>query len=225
MLVFQGSAHGQFRAAVAKRRAMAQKPDSSVTQLLEDVRRGDASAAARLMPLVYADFRALARRHLAQERLGHTLQPTALVHEAFLKLVDQSRVNWHGRTHFFAVGAQAMRRVLVEHARARKRDKRGGGARRVVLDDGVATVQDRPADLLALDEALERLARLDERQARVVEYRFFGALEMGEIASALGVSKRTVEGDWRVARAWLHRELSKGDDDALERGRGGGHRT
>jgi RNA polymerase sigma factor (TIGR02999 family) len=194
---------------------MAQNPISPVTQLLEDVRHGDASAAARLMPLVYADFRALARRYLAQERLGHTLQPTALVHEAFLKFVDQSRVSWHGRTHFFAVGAQAMRRVLVEHARARKRHKRGGGnARRVVLDEGVAVIQDRPSDVLALDEALERLAKLDERQARVVEYRFFGGLEMEEIAEALGVSKRTVEGDWRVARAWLHRELSKGDDAA-----------
>ena len=163
------------------------------------------------MPLLYADFRALALRQLAKERKGHTLQPTALVHEAFLKLVDQSRVNWHGRTHFFAVGAQAMRRILVEHARGRKRQKRGGGARRVALDEVDAVVPDRGADVLAIDEALERLAALDGRQARVVEYRVFGGLGMEEIAGALGVSKRTVEGDWRMARAWLHRELSKGE--------------
>ena len=187
---------------------------SALTRILSEIADGDRQAVGRLLPLVYEDFRALASRHLARERAGHTLQPTALVHEAFLKLVDQSRVNWQGRTHFFAVGAQAMRRILVEHARSRKRLKRGGEAHRVLLDEGVALVEGNPADVLALDEALVKLATLDERQARVVEYRFFGGLTMEEIAEVLDVSKRTVEGEWRVARAWLHRELSGAEESS-----------
>jgi RNA polymerase sigma factor (TIGR02999 family) len=195
---------------------------SALTRILTDIAGGDRQAAVRLLPLVYEDFRALASRHLARERPVHTLQPTALVHEAFLKLVDQSRVNWQGRTHFFAVGAQAMRRILVEHARSRKRLKRGGEAHRDLLDEGVALVEGNPADVLALDEALVKLAALDERQARVVEYRFFGGLTMEEIAEVLGVSKRTVEGEWRVARAWLHRELSGGEGVSTDRPDEGG---
>jgi RNA polymerase sigma-70 factor (ECF subfamily) len=192
---------------------------SALSRVLSDIAGGDRQAAVRLLPLVYDEFRALAMRHLARERPGHTLQPTALVHEAYLKLVDQSRVNWRGRTHFFAIGAQAMRRILVEHARSRKRQKRGGGAQRVLLEEAVALVEQNPADVLALDEALVKLASLDERQALVVEYRFFGGLGMEEIAEVLGVSKRTVEGEWRLARAWLHRELSDGRADVRPAGR------
>lgn len=183
-----------------------------VTQVLQDLRNGDQKAADRLLPMVYDEFRALARHYLAQERANHTLQPTALVHEAYMKLVDQTRVDWQGRSHFFAVAAQAMRRILVDHARSRQRDKRGGGRARVVLDEAVALSPQKDEDVLALDECLERLAALDARQAKVVELRFFGGLSVEEVAEALGVSKRTVEGDWTFARAWLSRELRKDDE-------------
>jgi RNA polymerase sigma factor (TIGR02999 family) len=182
-----------------------------VTEVLEQLKAGDSRAADRLLPLVYDEFRALARHYLAQERMNHTLQPTALVHEAYLKLVDQTRVDWQGRSHFFAVAAQAMRRILVDHARSRQREKRGGGRPRVTLDEAVALSPQKDEDVLALDEALEKLAALDARQAKVVELRFFGGMSVEEVAEALGVSKRTVEGDWTFARAWLSREL-RGDD-------------
>jgi len=182
-----------------------------VTVVLEQMRNGDKNAADKLLPLVYDEFRALARHYLAQERANHTLQPTALVHEAYMKLVDQTRVDWQGRSHFFAVAAQAMRRILVDHARSRQRDKRGGGRARVILDEAVALSPQKDEDVLALDEALERLAALDPRQAKVVELRFFGGLSVEEVAEALGVSKRTVEGDWTFARAWLSRELRDED--------------
>ena len=178
-----------------------------MTQILEQIKGGDQKAADKLLPLVYDEFRALARHYLNQERPNHTLQPTALVNEAYMKLVDQTRVDWQGRSHFFAVAAQAMRRILVDHARSRQRDKRGGGRARVALDEAVALAPEKDEDVLALDEALEKLAKLDERQAKVVELRFFGGLSVDEVAEALGVSKRTVEGDWTFARAWLSREL------------------
>ena len=151
--------------------------------------------------------------YLGRERSDHTLQPTALVHEAYLKLADQDRVNWRGRTHFFAVGAQIMRRLLVDHARRRGRVKRGGEWQRVTLGHGAAPLLGRELDrdeLLALDLALQKLARLDERQARIVELRFFAGLEVAEVAEILGVSKRTIEGNWTHARAWLKRELAAG---------------
>jgi RNA polymerase sigma-70 factor, ECF subfamily len=183
---------------------------SEITKLLITLKDGDrASAAAKLMPLVYDEFRALAARHLRRERADHTLQPTALVHEAYLRLIDQTRVDWQGRTHFFAVGAQAIRRILVDHARQRKRQKRGGGAGRVVLDESVALAPQRAEEILALDEALSRLGQLDSRQAQVVEMRFFAGMSVDEVAGVLGVSKRTIEGDWTMARAWLMRELSR----------------
>jgi RNA polymerase sigma-70 factor (ECF subfamily) len=183
---------------------------TEITKLLVRMKDGDrAAAAAKLMPLVYDEFRALAARHLRRERADHTLQPTALVHEAYLKLIDQTRVDWQGRTHFFAVGAQAIRRILVDHARQKKRQKRGGGAGRVALDDSVALAPKREEEILALDEALERLDKLDHRQAQVVEMRFFAGMNVEEVAEVLGVSKRTVEGDWTMARAWLMRELSR----------------
>jgi len=180
-----------------------------LTEMLGRIKGGDREAANQLLPLVYDEFRALANHYLQQERRNHTLQPTALVHEAYMKLVDQSRVNWQGKSHFFAVAAQAMRRILVDHARARHRDKRGGGRARVELDEAVALSPQRDEDVLALDEALERLAALDPRQAKVIELRFFGGLSVEEVAEALGVSKRTVEGDWTFARAWLARELKR----------------
>jgi len=181
-----------------------------VTQVLAQLRDGDQRAADKLLPMVYDEFRALARHYLGQERANHTLQPTALVHEAYLKLVDQTRVDWQGKSHFFAVAAQAMRRILVDHARSRQRDKRGGGRARVALDEAVALSPQKDEDVLALDEVLERLGKLDPRQAKVVELRFFGGMSVEEVAQALGVSKRTVEGDWTFARAWLARELRQG---------------
>jgi RNA polymerase sigma factor (TIGR02999 family) len=194
---------------------MADAARDNVSQVLEDMKAGDHRAADKLLPLVYDEFRALARHYLAQERANHTLQPTALVHEAYMKLVDQTRVDWQGRSHFFAVAAQAMRRILVDHARSRQRDKRGGGRARVVLDEEVALSPQKDEDVLALDEALQRLAKLDPRQAKVVELRFFGGMNVEEVAQALGVSKRTVEGDWTFARAWLSKEL-RGTEPADE---------
>ncbi|MDP9172371.1 MAG: sigma-70 family RNA polymerase sigma factor [Planctomycetota bacterium] len=189
---------------------MAAESVSQITQLLANLKSGDRSnAASKLMPLVYDEFRALAARQLRRERPDHTLQPTALVHEAYLKLIDQTRVDWQGRTHFFAVGAQAIRRILVDHARQRKRQKRGGGAGRVALDEQVALAPERSEEILALDEALQKLAALDPRQEEIVEMRFFGGMSVEEVAEVLGVSKRTVEGDWTMARAWLMRELSR----------------
>jgi RNA polymerase sigma factor (TIGR02999 family) len=171
------------------------------------------SSVEELMPLVYDDLRRRARAYMSRERPGHTLQPTALVHEAYMKLVDQSRVNWRGRTHFFAIGAQAMRRILIDHARGHGREKRGGEWQRVTLsaplksdESGLDLVE-----LLNLDRALEKLDGLDERQAKIVELRFFAGLKMSEVAEVLGVSKRTVEDDWVHARAWLKHELSKGE--------------
>jgi RNA polymerase sigma factor (TIGR02999 family) len=183
------------------------------TEILSGVTAGDAVATERLFRLLYGDLRELAARFLQKERRGHTLQPTALVHEAFLKLVDQSRVDWQGKTHFFAIGAQAMRRVLVDHARGRQRAKRGGDRQRIVLDEHVALSPQRDEDVLALEEALERLAEQDPRQASIVEMRFFGGMTVAEVAEVLDVSKRTVESEWTMVRAWLKRELSQ--DESL----------
>jgi RNA polymerase sigma factor (TIGR02999 family) len=169
------------------------------------------ATAEELMPLVYEELRRLARGYMARERREHTLQPTALVHEAYLQLVDQSQVNWQGRSHFRAVGARVMRRILIDHARRRGGLKRGGDRQRVTLGDSLLRPPDPDVDLpelLALNDALDNLARLDERQARVVELRFFGGLTTTEIAEVLGVSERTVQGDWTHGRAWLRRELS-----------------
>jgi len=184
---------------------------AQATQLVTQLEQGDPSAAAELVPLVYSELRSLAAAILRQENRGHTLDPTALVHEAFLKLVDQTRVQWKGRAHFFAVCAQAMRRILVDHARGKHRQKRGGGRVRLTLKPDLALSPSRDEDVLALDEALEKLTRLDPRQARIVELRFFGGLNVSEVADVLGVSKRTVESDWTMVRAWLRRELATHD--------------
>lgn len=185
-----------------------------VTEILESFETGSGADAAELMPAVYDELRQLARGDLRRERSDHTLQPTALVHEAYLRLADQDRMSWRCRTHFLAIGAQMMRRLLVDHARRRDRVKRGGEWHRLTLDPAVAPLLGRSLgrdDLLSLDHALEKLAALDERQARIVELRFFAGLEVAEVAEALGVSKSTLEGHWTHARAWLRRELSTGE--------------
>jgi RNA polymerase sigma factor (TIGR02999 family) len=184
------------------------------TLLLQQLRNGDESAAHRLLPILYDQFHALAETYLRHEPPGHTLQPTALVHEAFLKLVNQDRVDWQGRTHFFAVGAQVMRRILVDHARNRQRQKRGGGMPRIELSDDLTLSNRRDEDVLAVDQALSDLAEVDAIQAKIVELRFFGGLTVAEVAKTMQMSKRTVESEWAMARAWLRRELSRdGDGD------------
>ncbi len=165
-----------------------------------------------MLALVYDELHELAEACMRRERSGHTLQPTALVHEAFLRLVDQTRVDWQGRTHFKAVAAQAMRRLLVDHARGRNREKRGGGWRRVAIEGAFAPGAGGVLDVMALHEALEKMRMLDQRQAKVVEYRLLGGLDTEETARLLGVSLRTVERDWTMGQAWLRRELSRGDD-------------
>ncbi|MBX9790965.1 MAG: sigma-70 family RNA polymerase sigma factor [Pirellulales bacterium] len=192
---------------------MAEKPSRSTTEMLAAIAAGDARAADELLPLVYDEFHRLAESYLRRESPGHTLQPTALVNEAYLKLVDQTRADWQGRTHFFALGAQAMRRILVDHARRKQREKRGGGMHRIALNEELSVSPRRDEDLVELDEALNKLAKIDPRQARIVELRFFGGLTVAEVAEALGVSKRTVENEWTMVRAWLRRELS-GDTNA-----------
>ncbi|MGV3518095.1 MAG: sigma-70 family RNA polymerase sigma factor [Luteitalea sp.] len=179
-----------------------------VSRLVAQSAAGDAAAAAELFPIVYEELRRLAASALRRERTDHTLQPTALVHEAFLRLAETPGASWENRAHFVAVAARVMRRVLVDHARGRNALKRGNGEIRVPLDDVDVAAVGQDVDLVALDDALARLATLDERQARIVELRFFGGLSVPETAALIGASERTVKRDWQVARAWLTRELS-----------------
>jgi RNA polymerase sigma factor (TIGR02999 family) len=188
------------------------EPRESVTRLLARLRGADeatrADALQQVLELLYPELRRLAGNLMRRERRGHTLQPTALVHEAFLALVDQTTIEWECRAHFMGVAARAMRQVLVDHARRHAARKRGGGLRQVTLDESVDVgLRDRALDVLLLHDALERLASLDERGARVVEMKVFGGLTADEAAAALGVSRRTVDSDWSVARMWLAREL------------------
>jgi RNA polymerase sigma factor (TIGR02999 family) len=185
-----------------------------VTQLLVAWGNGDPHALQELMPLVYRELRRLAHGHLRRERPDHTLQTTALVHEAYLRLVDQQEANWKNRAQFFAVAAQMMRRILVDYARARQYAKRGGGAQPVELDEAMVVSSDRAAEVVALDEALTRLAELDPRKSRLVELRFFGGMSIEETAQILGVSPGTVMRDWTLAKAWLQREMTQGGSDA-----------
>ena len=180
-----------------------------ITALLKAVRQGDSGAESRLMALMYQDLHARARRYMQRERRDHTLQPTALVHEAFLRLMRDQGADMQSRTHFMATASIVMRRVLVDHARERDAAKRSGGKARVELNDAVAAELPRPDEMLALDEALTRLGAFDARQARVVELLFFGGMTEEEAAEALGVSARTVKRDWRTARAWLHTQMSE----------------
>ncbi len=177
-----------------------------VTRLLQNLNAGDTQAADALVPLVYSELRKLAAHYLKSEREGHTLQPTALVHEAFLKLVEQETA-WQNRNHFFAMAANLMRRILVDYARAYKAEKRGGAAEKVSLEDAFIFVKEKPAETIALDEALEELAKIDARRAKVVELKFFGGLQTEEIAEVLGVHPNTVLRDWNLARAWLKTQM------------------
>ena len=179
-----------------------------VTQLLRAWSEGDQAALERLIPLVHAELHLLAKRYMRHERAGHTLQTTALIHEAYLRLIDARQVRWQNRAHFFAISARLMRQVLVDFARQRGYQKRGGAARRVSLDEALVVSQVRDEDLVALDEALSALAEIDERKSRVVELRFFGGLTEEEMAEALKVSPETVRRDWRLAKSWLRRWLS-----------------
>jgi RNA polymerase sigma-70 factor (ECF subfamily) len=183
-------------------------PPHELTQLLLDWSKGDPAALDKLTPLIYRELRRLARQYLAKVRVGHTLQTTDLVHEAYLRLVDQRRVHWQNRSQFFGVAAQLMRRILVDHARRHRRTKRGGGATMLSLDEAAVVSRQSAVDLLALDEALNRLAEMDQRKARIVELRFFGGLEIKETAAYLKISGITVMREWKMAKAWLHRELS-----------------
>lgn len=178
-----------------------------LTQLLIAWSDGDRSALDRLIPLVHNELRRLAHRYMSGERTGHTLETTALVNEAYIRLIDSSRVRWQNRAHFFAVSAQMMRRILVDYARSHRSTKRGGGAPRVPLDEVLTISPDLDPDLDSLDEALSRLASMDERKSRVVEMRFFGGLSVEETAEVLKVSPDTVMRDWRLAKSWLMREM------------------
>jgi RNA polymerase sigma factor (TIGR02999 family) len=180
-----------------------------MTQLLVAWSNGDEAALDELAPLVYDELRRMARRQMNREREGHTLQTTALVNEAYLRLVDQRDVRWQNRAHFFAIAARMMRRILIDHARSLRYEKRGGGAHKVSLEEAAELSGARAAELVALDEALNALAELDARKSRVVELRFFGGLSVEETAEVLSVSPETVTRDWRRAKAWLHREMQK----------------
>jgi RNA polymerase sigma factor (TIGR02999 family) len=181
-----------------------------ISLVLRDLQQGKAGAASRLMPLVYSESRRLAAHHMRSEKAGHTLQATALVHEGYLKLVGQQDLDYESRTHFFAIASRSMREVLVEYARKRNAMKRGGLQQKIQLEEALVFHPAQSADLVALDEALHRLEKLDPQQSRIVELRFFGGLSVDETAAVLGISPRTVKRDWSVARVWLHREIARG---------------
>jgi RNA polymerase sigma factor (TIGR02999 family) len=181
-----------------------------ITQLLNQWSDGDAEVLDDLMPLVYKELRRQASRYLRRERANHTLQPTALINEAYLKLINQRDVKWQNRAHFFAIAAQAMRRILTDYARERKREKRGGAVEDLPIEEAFAIVsREKSVDLIALDEALNKLAKFDERQAKVVELRYFSGLSIDETAEVLNVSNVTIRRDWNMAKAWLHQEIKK----------------
>ncbi|HEU4712044.1 MAG TPA: sigma-70 family RNA polymerase sigma factor [Pyrinomonadaceae bacterium] len=182
--------------------------EHEITQLLAKWSDGNQAALDELYPLVYEELHRLARRYMSRERKGHTLQTTALINEAYVRLVDQRNVQWANRSHFFAISAQIMRRILIDHARRHAYAKRGGGARQVSLDETAAVIQDNLSEFLRLDEALTSLAQLDPRRSQVVELRYFGGLNNEEIADVLKISENTVIRDWNMARAWLYRQLS-----------------
>ena len=186
---------------------MRNAPD--ITQILQEWSDGKREALDELIPLVHEELRRQASRYLRRERPDHTLQTTALINEAYLKLVDQKNVRWQNRAHFFAIAAQAMRRILVDYARAKHREKRGGDAEKISLEEVtmIAVEENKSVDLIALDEALTRLAEMDEQKSRIVELRYFSGLSVKETAEVLGISPKTVEKHWTMAKAWLHREL------------------
>ncbi len=190
--------------------------DGNITQILKRYSQGEPEALEKLLPTIYAELRRLAQSYMRKENAGHTLQPTALVHEAYFRLIDQKEVQWQNRAHFFGIAAQLMRRILIDHARARKAEKRGGSHTEVAFDEKFHSgdAPEQAPDLLAIDAALEKLTVLNSRQAKVVELRYFGGLSVEEIAVALESSPATVKRDWTVAKAWLYRELSGAEEEA-----------
>lgn len=195
---------------------MSQKVSDNVTQLLIELSNGDRKAVDLLLPVIYDELRKLAANYLRRERPDHTLQPTALVHEAYIRLVDQTRVNWQNRAHFFGVAAQIMRRLLVDHARKHHAEKRGQNFQKLSLDENIDRAVERSSELLALDEALEALALFDQQKARMVELRYFGGLTIEETADVMGVTPTTIKRHWRFAKAWLHGEMHKSMDGARQ---------
>jgi RNA polymerase sigma factor (TIGR02999 family) len=195
---------------------VAEPSPGEITQLLIALGRGDRDAEARLIPLVYDELRRLANRFMQGERPNHTLQPTALVHEAYLRLIEQERVEWRNRAHFFGVAAKLMRRILVDHARARLTAKRGAAEPAVHLKEGFVFAEERCGEFVALDEALQRLAQFDPRADHVVELRFFGGLSEEDTAQMLGISTRTVKRDWNAAKAWLRGEMTQTEVESRE---------
>jgi RNA polymerase sigma factor (TIGR02999 family) len=202
---------------VAKESRPVDVASAEVTVILTKLTSGDRQAASDLVPLVYQELHKIAARYMRRERIDHTLQTTALVHEAYLKLVEQRSVNWQSRAHFFGVAAQIMRRILVDHARKQMREKRNGGVRALPLMEGLVFTPDSRVNLVELDSALERLAAIDGRQAKIVELRFFGGLTVEEAAEVLGMSAKTVKRDWSMAKAWLHGELKQSYGDLPEK--------
>jgi RNA polymerase sigma-70 factor (ECF subfamily) len=188
---------------------MTGNPPPDVTQLLKEMAHGDPDAPAKVIPLVYDELRRLARGYLRRERCGHTLQPTAVVHEAYLRLVQEKDIDWENRSHFFAIAARVMRQILVNYALAHRTGKRGGGAPKLSLEAAEFMPQESTDDLVALDELLRDLAKTYPRQSEVVEFKFFGGMETKEIAAALNISEKTVLRDWRFAKCWLFRELTR----------------
>ena len=188
---------------------MTQKsPQHEITELLAEWREGNQSALDNLYPLVYDELHRLARRYMSRERKGHTLQTTALINEAYVRLVDQKNVQWANRSHFFAISAQIMRRILIDHARRHAYAKRGGGAQQVSLEEAATVTPEQGLELIRLDEALKSLAEMDPRRSQVVEMRYFGGLNNEEIAGVLHISENTVTRDWNMARAWLYQQLT-----------------
>ena len=188
---------------------MTQTSTHEVTRLLLDWSNGDKTALDKLMPLIYEELRRLAHRYMSRERAGHTMQTTALVNEAYVRLINRKNVHWQDRAHFFAIAAELMRTILVDHARSHATAKRGGGARKLSLDEVLVVSQERAADVVALDEALNALAVIDPKQSRIVELRFFGGLTIEETAEVLDLSAATIKREWTTAKAWLYHELSK----------------
>lgn len=188
---------------------MSQTSTHEVTRLLLDWSKGDKTALDKLMPLIYEELRRLAHRYMNRERAGHTMQTTALVNEAYVRLVNRKNVHWQDRAHFFAIAAELMRTILVDHARSHASTKRGGGARKLALDEALVVSQERAADVVALDDALRALALIDPKQSRIVELRFFGGLTIEETAEVLDLSAATIKREWSTAKAWLYHELAK----------------
>lgn len=186
---------------------MNESSTENITQLLIDLTNGNRTAVDDLLPLIYGELRSLAANYLRRERPAHTLQPTALVHEAYLRLVDQTQVNWQNRAHFFGLAAQMMRRILVDHARAHKAGKRGSGEEKVSLDENIDKAIERSAELISLDDALMELAEVDDLKSRIIELRYFGGLTVEETAEVLGVTPVTINRHWRMAKAWLYGKM------------------